>query len=180
VTIDPALAWLLSVAGGLVFLGGAFAQWRERELFAAAIENYALIPAVAVPAAAVLLILAEALIGLLLLLPWCRPWGQFAGIALLCVVTSAVVVNLLRGREHISCGCGGASGEQSLSWALVSRNLVFVGLLGVAALAATPRPLVWLDYLLVPAGAALLVGVYATASQLIANRPRLLALRDGT
>lgn len=179
-TIDPALAWLLSIAGGCVFLGGAVAKWRERELFAAAMENYELIPAATVPAASVALIVAEAAVGLLLMSPWLRPWPQLAGIALLAVVTVAVAINLLRGRDHISCGCGGASGEQSLSWALVLRNLVFALVLAGAAVAAAPRALVWLDYAVVPFGAALLVGIYATASQLIANMPRLLALRDGT
>jgi hypothetical protein len=180
VILDPALAWLASAAGGVVFLWGAVGKWREREMFAAALENYELIPAATVPAASLLLIATEGLGGLLLLLPWCRPWAQLVGIALLGVVTCAVAINLLRGRDHISCGCGGASGDQTLSWALVARNLVFIAVLAGAGAAVAPRPLVWLDYLVAPAGALLLVGVYATASQLIANRPRLLALRNGT
>ena len=90
-----------------------------------------------------------------------------------------MAVNLLRGRDHISCGCGGASGEQTLSWALVVRNLVFAAVLGAAAASAASRALVWVDYLVIVVGAALLVGIYAAASQLIANRPRLQALRNG-
>jgi hypothetical protein len=39
---------------------------------------------------------------------------------------------------------------------------------------------VWLDYLVAVAGGAMLAGLYAAASQLIANQPRLQALRDGT
>jgi hypothetical protein len=180
VTLDPALAWLLCVAGGLVFLWGALAKWRERELFAAAMENYELIPAVAVPTASLALILAEGLIGLLLFLPGLRPWPQFAGVALLLVVTCAVAINLLRGRDHISCGCGGVSGEQTLSWGLVIRNLLFAAVLGVAASSAGSRALGSVDHLVIVLGAALLVGIYAAASQLIANSPRLQALRNGT
>jgi hypothetical protein len=89
-------------------------------------------------------------------------------------------VNLLRGRDHISCGCGGASGDQTLSWALVARNLAFAGLVAWASTPASGRDLVWLDYLVAVAGGAMLAGLYAAASQLIANQPRLQALRDGT
>lgn len=179
-TLDPALARLLCVAGGLVFMWGGLAKWRERELFAAAMENYELIPAAAVPTASLALILAEGLIGLLLFLPGLRPWPQFAGVALLLGVTCAVAVNLLRGRADISCGCGGASGEQTISWGLVLRNLLFAAALGVAASSAGSRALGWVDHLVIVLGAALLVGIYATASQLIANSPRLQALRNGT
>jgi len=178
--IDPAIARLLCVAAGLVFVTGARSKWRERELFAAAMENYDLIPSVAVPSASRLLIVTEFLLGGLLLVPLFKPWPQIAGVGLLLLVTFAVVINLLRGRDHISCGCGGASGDQTLSWALVARNLVFAGLLAWAATGTTGRALMWLDYLVVLAGAAMLAGLYAAASQLIANQPRLAALRDGT
>jgi hypothetical protein len=178
--IDPAIAQLLCVAAAGVFISGAVAKWRERELFAAAMENYELIPSVAVPSASGFLIASEFLIGGLLLVPQFKPWPQLAGVALLLVVTGAVIVNLLRGRDHISCGCGGASGDQTLSWALVARNLAFAGLVAWASTPASGRDLVWLDYLVAVAGGAMLAGLYAAASQLIANQPRLQALRDGT
>jgi hypothetical protein len=178
--IDPAIAYLLCVAAAGVFITGAVGKWRERELFAAAMENYELIPSVAVPTASGLLIAGEFLIGGLLLVPQLRPWPQLAGVALLLLVTAAVTVNLLRGRDHISCGCGGASGDQNLSWALVARNVLFAGLIAWAATSTTGRQLVWLDYGVALAGAAMLAGLYAAASQLIANQPRLEALRNGT
>lgn len=178
--IDPAIAYLLCVAAAGVFVTGAVSKWRERELFAAAMENYELIPSAAVPSASGLLIASEFLIGGLLLVPQLKPWPQLAGVLLLLVVTGAVTINLLRGRDHISCGCGGTSGDQTLSWALVARNLVFAGLVAWASTSTTARELVWLDYLVVLAGATMLAGLYAAASQLIANQPRLEALRDGT
>jgi len=178
--IDPAIANLLCVAAGLIFLSGALSKWRERELFAAAMENYHLIPSAVVPSASMLLILFEFLLGGLLIVPLLQPWAQLAGVGLLVLVTVAVVVNLLRGRDHISCSCGGASGDQTLSWGLVLRNLAFAGLLGWAATNPGTRELVWLDYLVIVAGAVMLAGLYAAASQLLANRPRLDSLRDNT
>jgi len=177
--LDPALAGVLCVAAGVVFLSGAVAKWRERELFAQAMEGYDLIPSVAVPGVSLLLIASEFAIGVLLLLPLWRPWPQLAGVGLLALVTAAVAINLLRGRTDISCGCGGASGDQTLSWALVARNGVFAGLLLLAAAGTAARPLAWADYLVIAVGGLLLAALYAAASQLIANQPRLTALRDG-
>lgn len=177
--LDPALSGVLCIAAGAIFISGAVAKWRERELFAQAMAGYDLIPSVAVPGASVLLMGCEFAIGGLLLLPWWRPWPQLAGVTLLAVVTLAVTINLLRGRTDISCGCGGASGDQKLSWALVARNLVFAGLLGVAAAGTEARSLAAPDYAVMVVGGLLVAGLYATASQLIANQPRLTALRDG-
>ena len=174
--IDPVLTLVLCLAGALVFLHGAYAKWREREMFAAAMQNYDLIPDVTVPSASTALIIAETATGLLLLLPAASPLGQLAGICLLLLVTGAVTVNLLRGRTEISCGCGG--NDQQISWGLVMRNLGFVALLGLAALPAVAREWRWLDYAMAAFGACALAGLYAAASQLLANHPRLVALRD--
>ena len=176
--IDPVVALVCSLLGAAVFLTGAYGKWREREIFAAAMEGYDLIPSVAVPTASTSLIVAETVIGLALLLPQAAPFAQAGGLALLGVVTTAVVVNLLRGRSEISCGCGGASGDQQLSWGLVARNVVLALALLAAALPATERALLGLDYATVALGVAMLAGLYAAASQLLANHPRLQVLRN--
>jgi hypothetical protein len=41
-----------------------------------------------------------------------------------------------------------------------------------------PRSLVWIDYLSVAGGTLGLLGLYVTANQLMANHPRLHALRN--
>lgn len=179
IALDPALGGVVAVAAGAIFISGAWTKWREREAFAQAMEGYDLIPSVAVPGASRTLIGAEFAIGGLLLTPLARPWPMLAGIALLVVVTAAVTINLLRGRTDISCGCGGASGDQTLSWSLVARNVLFGVLLGGAAITRDARVLGIVDYMIVIIGGLLCAGLYATASQLIANQPRLTALRDG-
>lgn len=177
--LDPALAGAVGLAAGVIFVSGAWSKWRERELFAQAMEGYELIPSAAVPSASLALIVAEFLVGGLLLSSFARPWPALAGVGLLLVVTAAVAVNLLRGRSDIRCGCGGASGDQTLSWALVARNAVLALLLAASALGSGARALHWADYAVVVIGGLLLAGLYAAASQLIANQPRLTALRDG-
>jgi hypothetical protein len=58
-------------------------------------------------------------------------------IVLLLLFAWAMAVNLRRGRDHIDCGCGGGSPRQTLSWALVWRNLGLAGLASAAALSSS-------------------------------------------
>jgi hypothetical protein len=160
----------------LVLVQGAWQKWQQHEAFAAAMQDYELIPDVAVPSASRALMATEATIGLALLWPRSHPWALLAGIALLVMVTAAVVLNLLRGRTAISCGCGGAS-DQQISWSLVMRNGLFATLLGLAAQPWSDRQLIPLDYLTCLVGALMLAGFYAVVGQLLSNQPRLDALR---
>lgn len=174
--IDPVYSLTISAAAGLVLVQGAWQKWQQLEAFAAAMQDYELIPDVAVPSASRALIATEATIGLALLWPRSHPWALLAGIALLVMVTAAVVLNLLRGRTAISCGCGGAS-DQQISWSLVMRNGLFATLLGLAAQPWSDRQLIPLDYLTCLVGALMLAGFYAVVGQLLSNQPRLDALR---
>jgi hypothetical protein len=174
--IDPVYSLTISAAAGLVLVQGAWQKWQQHEAFAAAMQDYELIPDVAVPSASRALIATEATIGLALLWPCSHPWALLAGIALLVMVTAAVVLNLLRGRTAISCGCGGAS-DQQISWSLVMRNGLFATLLGLAAQPWSDRQLIPLDYLTCLVGALMLAGFYAVVGQLLSNQPRLDALR---
>lgn len=176
---DPVVILAVRLAMAGVFVSGGLHQWRDRAMFAAVVEGYALLPRALVAPVALLLPLAEMATGLLLLWPATGPIGALTGLCLLCGVSLAVVINLLRGRRDIDCGCGGASGDQTLSWALVGRNAVLSGLLVIGTLSSSSRGLGALDVgVAVIAGLAAL-GLYAACNQLMANAPRLRALRDG-
>lgn len=179
--LDPVASSALSAVLSVIFLTGAWQKLRDPALFQANIENYRVLPDSLAWLAAILLPLWELATGVLLLFDVTRTVGAALAIGLLSIVTAAVAINLLRGRTEIDCGCGslgGHVGDQALSWGLAARN-------GVLALAAVlvlredaPRTLVWIDYLSV-AGATLgLLGLYVTANQLMANHPRLHALRN--
>lgn len=175
--IDPVYSALLRLALAGILLSGAYDKWRERELFAAAMQGYDLIPDVAVPSASTAFIVAEALAGVaMLMLAW-LPLGSMPGGVVLLIATGAVVINLLRGRTEISCGCGGSSADQQISWALVARNLVLLAMLLLATLPVTARSWLALDYVSSGLGALMFLGAYAAFNQLLANHPRLQALR---
>lgn len=179
--LDPVTTSALSAVLSVIFLTGAWQKLRDLALFQANIDNYRLLPDSLAWPAAILLTLWELAAGAMVLFDPVRTAGAVLAIGLLSVVTTAVVINLLRGRTEIDCGCGslgGHVGDQTLSWGLAARNAV----LAIAALLAlredAARALVWVDYLSVAGGTLGLLGLYVTANQLMANHPRLQALRN--
>ncbi|MEQ8493000.1 MAG: MauE/DoxX family redox-associated membrane protein, partial [Gammaproteobacteria bacterium] len=152
-TLDPVLQLTALAALALVFASAAWHKLRDLLAFELALEAYALLPGWLLRPFARALPLAELTAVALLLFAPTRGAGSVLALALLALVTGAVALNLLRGRTDVGCGCGGIEDEQTLSWALVARNLL-LALLGATGLAATtPRALLWLDYLSVGAGA---------------------------
>lgn len=161
----------------IVFLVAAWQKLRDLETFEAALANYALLPDGLLAPVARVLPLLELGAGLTLVIAPGHAAGALLVLGLLALVTTAVAINLLRGRTDVGCGCGGIEDEQRLSWALVARNGVLM-LLGLVALVPpAPRELLWLDYLTVAGGAVALYGIYVASSQLIANAPRLSRAR---
>ncbi|MDR2239069.1 MAG: hypothetical protein LBE33_01330 [Zoogloeaceae bacterium] len=175
--LDPILPHMFAALLAIVFLGGAWQKLRDVDGFVMAIEQYRLLPVTWAAAVAWSLLTAEIAAGLLLLPLATRPVGAGLTLLLLFVFTTAVAINLLRGRRDIDCGCGGPEGGQHLSWGLVLRNVVLAATAALSLAAEAPRERVWLDGLTLVAGTLALYGLYAAANQLMANRPRLLKLR---
>lgn len=179
--LDPVVASVLSAVLSVIFLTGAWQKLRDLALFEANVENYRLLPDGLAWPTAILLPVWELAAGAMLLLEATRPAGAVLAIGLLSVVTAAVAINLLRGRTGIDCGCGslgGHVGDQTLNWGLTVRNAVLVIAAALVLREDAPRSLVWIDYLSVAGGTLGLLGLYVTANQLMANHPRLHALRN--
>jgi hypothetical protein len=175
--LDPTLSHLCAAVLAIIFLMGAGQKLQDMATFTAATEQYRVLPPSLTGLAAWTLVTAELAAAVLLLPLSTRVGGALLAAVVLAVVTMAVVVNLLRGRRAIDCGCGGPEGSQHLSWALVWRN-TGLGLLAMAAaITATARAMVWLDQVTVLAGALALYGLYAAVNQLLANQPRLKNLK---
>ena len=177
-TPDPVVTQGVAAALAMLLLVGAWQKLRDVAAFSAALEAYELLPAVLLGPFSWLLPLCEALAGLTLVIDRSREFGALLAMALLAVVTTAVIISLLRGRSDLRCGCGGIEDDQTLSWALVVRNGVLLCLFAVTRATPALRELLWLDYLSVAAGACALYGLYAMANQLLANQPRLWRLRN--
>jgi uncharacterized membrane protein YphA (DoxX/SURF4 family) len=179
--LDPVVSRAVGAALAVILLTGGWQKLRDPALFRAQLENYQLLPQNWLWAVAVLLPLWEVSAGSLLLFPATRGVAALLVTGLLLVVTAAVAINLRRGHTAIDCGCGGLGGhvgEQTLSWALVVRNTVLLVAVLLVPAEEAGRALVWIDYLSVSGGTLGLLGLYVTANQLMANRPRLQALRN--
>ena len=95
-----------------------------------------------------------------------------ASAGLLGAYTTAISINLFRGRIHIDCGCGMASTagrDQQLSWGLVARNIVLIVAALAATLPATERAIGMVDYVTLVAGLLAIVLLYGAANQLLSN-----------
>ena len=176
-----ALASAWTLAGILLF--AAAHKARNYLAFRGVLSGYGLLPEALVGIAATVIVTAEIAAGLLLLAPPdLLPGVPAAGLAtlLLCVYTSAIAVNLMRGRTAIDCGCGGE--PTPLSGWLLARNGLLLGLAFTAGTGATPG---WAPGLLLLAAAptAFLWSAYAIGNQLLANRhrawPELPGWQDG-
>ncbi len=178
-TPDPVVTHMVAAALAMLLLVGAWQKLRDQLAFRTALEAYDIVPATSLSGVfAWLLPAGEVLAAITLVIDRTRTVGVVVGAVLLAVVTAAVIINLLRGRSDLGCGCGGIEDEQTLSWALVARNGVLLALLAVVSLEPAVRALEWLDYLSVAAGACALYGLYALINQLLANQPRLMRLRS--
>ncbi|HEY0878263.1 MAG TPA: MauE/DoxX family redox-associated membrane protein [Zeimonas sp.] len=170
--LDPVLGHSVAGAIALVLAVGAWSKFADLDGFAFAVERYRLLPSAAARVAAFVVPFSEALAAALLVVPAARVAGALLAAALVALVTTAVIVNLLRGRIDIDCGCGGGH-RQRLSWHLVARNAVLLAGCAIAATPIAPRPLVWLDAFTATFAAAALWFVYAAADQLMSDAQRV-------
>jgi len=168
--IDPIVNGLISISFGLMFLLAAVHKLSATGEFRAVLADYRVMPTWVVPFVAILLPVCEIVLGLAWLFSSIEVWLPTAG--LLALYTAGITINLLRGRVHISCGCGfgrSTSAGDALSWGLVLRNIVLLGAASLMAMPVAPRTLGVIDYFTLIAGLIAILFLFAGANQLIRN-----------
>jgi uncharacterized membrane protein YphA (DoxX/SURF4 family) len=118
----------------LVFLTAAYGKLRHWAPFQGVVANYRLLPPAMAAPAAYLIPPAELLLGAALLSGIGLPWAEPCAAALLLLFALAMGINLRRGRRDIDCGCFQSALKQTLSWILVTRNVILALLTGLALL----------------------------------------------
>lgn len=173
--IDPVFSWTASASLALVFAASAIIKLVDLDEFRAAVENYRVIPERLAGAAAIAIPLLELAGAVGIVVPQTHLLAAMIVSVLLTVFTTAISINLLRGRLNVDCGCFGPALRQRLSWWLVMRNL---GMIAFAMIAIVPdgRPLIALDLMSIGFGASTLVVLYAAMNYALANEPHLRAL----
>lgn len=160
--VDP--LWLMLACGALVilFVHAAAAKLMDRSLFEQHLAAYG-VPDALGPVAAVGLPLMEALVAAGLVSPW-RAEAAALAAALLALYAGAMAWHRLHGRV-LDCGCGGT--PLPLSWALVARNAVLIGLCAVSALPVLPREIGLADVATALAGLVLACVLHVALHQLL-------------
>jgi hypothetical protein len=115
------------------------------------------------------LVAAEVIVAMALLPPDSSAAAGLAAAGVLFLYTSAILINLLRGRTDIDCGCAGPARRQTLGAGLVVRNLVLIFAAIVSALPSSPRALVWIDLFTLLAGLSATCLLYKAVDVLLAG-----------
>jgi ABC-type proline/glycine betaine transport system permease subunit len=164
--IDPVFNLSICCGLALLFAAAAWHKISDRARFAAVLRAYELLPSWLVVPATRLFPVLEASIAVGLLYPPTRRAAALAAVLLLVLYTTAIFVNLARGRREIDCGCFAASSGVPLSNWLVVRNVVVVAAACTLLLPIRARTLIWADGLTI-------VAALITASLLWAAGQRL-------
>lgn len=163
---DPAIQLAALLALAVVFIGGAVGKFAALAEFAGVVANYRILPEPLVLPFARGIPALELAGGLALLVPGLRFAGAGGLSALLVVFTLAIVINLVRGRTHIDCGCFNLAARQTISWWLVARNVGVGVLLAVALVPAGARLLGPLDIVSGVAAAVVMAVLYVATPML--------------
>ena len=176
--VDPVIPLVIALSLALLWFVAAAQKLNRFAVFVTVLTDYRLVPQWATRVCAVAVIGLELELGICLLIPVLRSFAMAGSALLLTLYAVAIAVNLFRGRRFIDCGCMGPVGQQSLSGALVARNLSLAFLALAALLPAQGRPLVWLDAIAVTAAVCAAALLYAAINRLIARGPDLARLRS--
>lgn len=165
--MDPGILYALLGGFALLFAFSALEKYQDIPAFQQTLSDYRLLPEFLVPVAAIAIVAAE-VIAATLLITQGYLWGVYLSAAVLMLYALGILINLLRGRTHIDCGCLGSRGE-GISFYHVFRNLVLLTLLLTCLFEVRDRSLVWLDYIVIVIAVAAFMCLYATVTLLIAN-----------
>lgn len=112
----------------LIFVSTSYSKLFHKEKHIESIRNYNIIPNKYINVFFNFIICLELMTIFGLLTKLFIKFTIIISITLVIMYTSAIIINLLRGRRDISCGCGGIVGNDLLSWWLVLRNMFLLGL----------------------------------------------------
>jgi hypothetical protein len=120
------LALFASTCIAVIFIASGGMKLMRPKEFVGIVRDFRVVPDVLTKPIAYALPYIELGVGLCLLLNVYRDAWLTLALLLLAAFTFAITINLVRGRVSISCGCFG-SRKQELTWLLVARNLLLVG-----------------------------------------------------
>lgn len=171
ITVDPVLSWVARLLLAAVFATAAAAKLAEAGPFEGIVRNYRILPETLVAPFARALPFAELAVALGLLFEPTRAVAAVACGLLLLAFAFAMAVNIRRGRTDIDCGCFVGHSRQRIGWSLVLRNVVLLGVAGLALATPGARELLLVDYVTIVAGTLTLALGYVSLSRMLELAP---------
>ena len=99
--------------------------------------------------------------------------GYISGAAALCLLlaySSAIALNLQRGRTDLDCGCSGPAHRQPIGLGLLLRNALLAAMAALTMLPTSARMQVWLDAIPILLGAFVSIALIAGFEAALRNR----------
>jgi Methylamine utilisation protein MauE len=177
VLADPAAAGIVVGVLALILFGAAWHKFSEPNAFLSALAGYRLLPEVLLGAATRGVPAIETALGLGLLLPATRSIALMGTAGLLLLYALSMAVNLMRGRDYIDCGCGGAA--HPLSWGLVVRNIMLAGTAMAVSGPGAERSFDWTDAVTLVFGVLAFYAAYLAADELMRQASRIARTHSG-
>ena len=163
---DPGLGLAASLVLACIFIGTGGSKLLAIDEFVGVVANYRLLPQSLARPFALSLPFIEIAAGVGILLTPIRVIAALIVALLLLAFSTAIAVNLIRGRTFIDCGCFRIRSRRPISWGLVIRNIVMLGFVLLAAAWQPIRPLEWLDFVTAIGAALALAFVYVSTAML--------------
>jgi uncharacterized membrane protein YphA (DoxX/SURF4 family) len=114
-----------------LFLSTAFHKVLNYKQHIQVVENYRIFKRDYSSSFVIVSILIELTASIALLVGFLIEWSLTILLILLFAYTLAVLINLIRGRYDLSCGCGGIVGNDFISYKTIIRNVVLMSLIVV-------------------------------------------------
>ena len=179
--IDPLFTKLIAIGLGLVLAAAAWHKGASFERFVVILRDYDLLPPFLTRPVAGGVVFMEAALAIGWFTGFMNSWVATITAGMLSIYAAAISVNLLRGRVHISCGCGFgeiSEEDQLLSWSLVLRNVVLAGIALLPLLPPAPRPLHPIDWATLATAAIAGVLLHFGTVQLLKNNAAIEKWRN--
>lgn len=166
--IDPVFSHIISGCFFALLVSSGVEKLRYRQMFSHSLLGYRLLPVGLVPVASIVIPLIE--ITLALAVIWLEVKLAALLIALLMTLyAAAIFINIKRGNLALDCGCQLGEASQSISLALVYRNLILAASALLLFLPNVDRSLSGYDFTAMTFGFLMCTLFYITVNTLIAN-----------
>lgn len=157
-----------------LLLASAAHKFMALEDFRLAVTDYDVLPRALITPMTWALPLFELALGVALLWQPLRLWAGLAAAVLFSIYAVAMLVNLIRGRRNIECGCSFGSGR-TVSNALPLRNAGLAGLATVVAVMGGMPDVGMFAHMNAAACGGVMFLIYAGLDVLAANAQRIKA-----